>query len=72
MAVKVKVGIITSSDLDNPIDSSAKCSPDVAEFTDKAFCSPPMYSVKRSSNSLTFGPEVSQPESKTSLIELIV
>ena len=32
---KVKVGKITSSDFDKPIDSSAKCKPDVAEFTDK-------------------------------------
>src|SRR4029079_17255016 len=64
LAANVHVGTMTSSPGPTPIASSARCSAAVAELTATAFGNP-TNAANASSNSLTRGPVVSHPESRT-------
>ena len=65
VAAKVSVGTRTSSPALIPTASSARCRAEVAELTATA-CRQPRYRAKSSSNCLTLGPVVSQPERRVS------
>src|SRR6266404_5046302 len=71
VAVKVRVGTITSSPGPIPHASAARCSPAVAEFTATASTPSPMNAANFCSNSRAVGPVVSHPDRNTAVTAAI-